>query len=91
MSEREQMTAGRGHGKILGSNERWFLPEGAPPLESAMVCFRTVLVAGDVEDYAAYQGIGSREYVARHGDKIRFAEACCHFPGRQLEESRYRS
>jgi hypothetical protein len=77
---------------ILGCNERWYLPEFAKLMDAAttMVCVRTVLVAGDIGDYAAYQGIGSQEYVARHGDKIRFAEACCHFPGGQLEESRYR-
>ena len=49
-----------------------------------------VLVAGDIGDYAAYCGIGTPDWVARHGDKISFEEACIHFPGGQLEEGRYR-
>jgi len=50
----------------------------------------TVLVAGDIGDYAAYTGLGPPEWVARHGDKISFAEACCHFPGGQLKKELYR-
>lgn len=41
---------------------------------------RAVLVAGDIGDYACYVGIGDADWVARHGDKISFAEAVCHFP-----------
>lgn len=51
----------------------------------------TVLVAGDIGDYAAYTGHGSPEWIARHGDKISFEEACCHFPGGQLKKEHYRS
>lgn len=72
-------------GEILGCDERWYVPEGT----STEVCVRTVLVAGEANDYAAYQGIGSKEYVAAHGDKVPFAEANAHFCG-QLEHSRYR-
>lgn len=50
----------------------------------------TVLVLGDIGDYAAYTGIGSDEWVARHGDKISFEEACVHFPGGQLQREKYR-
>lgn len=52
---------------------------------------RVVLVAGEIGDYAAYAGHGEPEWVARHGDKISFEEACGHFPGGQLEKSKYRS
>jgi hypothetical protein len=52
---------------------------------------RTVLVAGDIGDYACYVGHGTPEWVARHGDKISFEEACLHFPGGQLEKEKYRS
>lgn len=81
--------------EIIGNNERWYMPESEPDkLNGArLVCVRTVLVAGDpaVGDYAAYQGIGSKEYVADHGDKISFEEACVHFPGGQLDRERYRT
>lgn len=51
----------------------------------------TVLVAGDVGDYAAYTGHGRAEWVAEFGDKISFEEACVHFPGGQLKKELYRS
>lgn len=49
-----------------------------------------VLVAGDFEDYAAYAGQGSDEWVGQHGVKLSFQEACVHFPAGQLDASRYR-
>lgn len=49
-----------------------------------------VLVEGDIGDYAAYVGHGNPEWVAAHGDKIRFEEACAHFPGGQLVKEKYR-
>jgi len=49
-----------------------------------------VLVAGEIGDYACYVGHGSEEFVAQFGDKISFAEACCHFPGGQLKKENYR-
>ncbi len=52
---------------------------------------RAVLVKGDIGDYACYVGIGDPEWVAKHGDKISFEEACCHFPYRQLKREKYRS
>jgi hypothetical protein len=41
-----------------------------------------VLTVGEVDDYAAYIGIGSSpEWVADHGDKLSVEEAHIHFPG----------
>jgi hypothetical protein len=48
-----------------------------------------VLVQGQIGDYAAYAGIGSPEWVAKHGDKIRFEEAVIHFP-QGLVKEKYR-
>jgi hypothetical protein len=39
-----------------------------------------VLTAGEIGDYAAYIGLGSPEFVSRHGDKLCFEEAQIHFP-----------
>ena len=50
----------------------------------------TVLVTGPLGDYAAYHGFGKPEWVADHGDKMRFEEACMHFPGGQLVRELYR-
>ena len=81
-----------GPGKIIGVNVRCYPKEGTfmgthdeNPPETVVV-----LVAGEVGDYAAYVGHGPPEWVARFGDKISFAEACCHFPGGQLKEELYR-
>lgn len=78
-------------GDIIGCNERWYMPESEPDKcdGSRMVCVRTVLVEGCIGDYAAYQGIGSREYVRDHGDKVSFKEAQVHFCG-SLEVEKYR-
>lgn len=74
--------------KVIGVNERWYpTPNG---LDRKPVT--AVLVAGQVGDYACYVGIGTKDDalgIARFGDKISFAEACCHFPF-GLEERRYR-
>lgn len=87
--------------KILGVNTRYYptfiWAEGVDH-EANNVCgwsenppgVLTVLVEGDIGDYAAYTGIGSPEWVAQHGDKISFDEACCHFPGGQLIREKYR-
>lgn len=87
-------------GAILGVNKRWYptvTDRGTyPELEDdydygVRSCLCTVLVAGSIGDYAAYQGIGDNpQWIAQHGDKISFEEACCHFPGGQLERERYR-
>lgn len=72
-------------GKILGINERYY------PSQSGLGCYgiTTVLVGGAIGDYAAYSGHGIPSWVAKHGDKISFREASCHFPG--IEEENYRS
>lgn len=49
-----------------------------------------VLVQGEIGDYACYVGHGTPEWVRDHGDKIKFEEACCHFPGGQLKRELYR-
>lgn len=73
---------------ILSVNERWYpTPNG---LDRKPVT--VVLVEGSIGDYACYVGIGTKEDaegIARHGDKISFAEAVCHFPF-GLEEAKYR-
>lgn len=71
---------------IIGINTRYY-PSEATPFDPPPTL--AVLVLGDIEDYTVYVGHGSAEWVARHGNKISFAEACCHFPG-QLEVERYR-
>ena len=76
--------------KIIGVNERWYPVGGSNGMERLPVT--VVLVAGEIGDYAAYAGCGSEEHtedIARYGDKISFAEACCHFPG-QLKSDKYR-
>lgn len=50
---------------------------------------RTVLVEGEIGDYAAYVGIGSSEFVSQQGDKLSFEEAQIHFPV-GLERNKYR-
>jgi len=77
--------------RILGTNTRTYPKEdGAESWAREGCTVRVVLVAGDIGDYAAYAGQGSPEWVAAHGDKISFEEACVHFPGGQLERDRYR-
>lgn len=69
--------------KIININKRYLPPDRLIPL-------MTVLVAGEIGDYAAYQAITEDpEYAQRFGDKISFKEASCHFPG-GLEEELYR-
>ena len=75
---------------ILNVNERWYPVGGSNGLERAPVT--VVLVAGQIGDYAAYVGCGSKaeaDDIARHGDKLSFEEACIHFPY-GLEREKYR-
>jgi len=76
--------------EILGINERWYpTPDG---LDRKPVT--VVLVAGSIGDYTCYVGVGTKadaQGIARNGDKISFAEACCHFPfGIGLDKAKYR-
>ena len=61
--------------KLLHINRRGYFTE-----EGHYVEVKTVLVEGQIGDYAAYTGIGSDDYVMRRGDKISFEEAQIHFP-----------
>ena len=72
--------------KIIGVNARSYPSQVLVSRTSVLV----VLVEGDIGDYAAYAGCGAPEWVARHGDKICFEEACVHFPGGQLDAAKYR-
>ncbi len=77
--------------RILGVNTRTYPKQAyADGWDEDGCTVRVVLVAGDIGDYAAYAGAGSVEWVARHGNKIPFEEACVHFPGGQLERALYR-
>lgn len=73
--------------KILGVNKRYL-----PQIDhSRNLPLMVVLVAGDIGDYAAYSALSEDKFfTARFGDKIRFEEACCHFPGGQLKKELYR-
>lgn len=53
------------------------------------VSVKTVLVEGEIGDYAAYSGQGDDQWVAAHGNKIPFEEAQVHFCN-GLERERYR-
>ena len=72
--------------KILGINRRCYYAPGWVPV--SIIC---VLVAGEIGDYAAYIAVGeSPDWTARHGNKLSFEEAQCHFPGGQLKKENYR-
>jgi hypothetical protein len=71
--------------KILGVSTRSYQRETGQHL-----MLSAVLVLGYLGDYAVYCGFGTPEWIARHGDKVSFEEACCHFPGWQLEREKYR-
>ena len=44
-----------------------------------------VLVEGNIGDYAAYAGHGDPEWVAHHGRKLLFGDACRYFYISQLQ------
>ena len=78
--------------KILGVNKRYY---PMAPIFEREIATIAVLVAGDIGDYACYIGLGyepenDADWIAAHGDKISFEEACCHFPGGQLKKEKYR-
>ena len=76
--------------KIIGCDDKFYpVQPGLEKDEWGAIPTRWVLVAGEVEDYACYVGHGTKEWVARLGDKVSFQTANIHFCG-QLEESRYR-
>jgi hypothetical protein len=71
-----------GHPAFMMGDELFDQSENPPPTLA-------VLVEGDIGDYACYVGHGTPEWVARWGNKISFAEACCHFP-HGLQKEKYR-
>jgi len=75
--------------RILGVNTRTYPAQNHGYTERGCT-IRVVLVAGRVGDYAAYAGRGTPEWVARHGAKLAFEEACLHFPAGQLTREHYR-
>ena len=96
-SEQEEHMNQVEDGQILGVNTRW-LPSLSPDLDHR-VGYCVVLVAGAIDDYAAYAGLvrgddgnptaSEIEFIKRSGNKVRFEEAQCHFPG-SLKQNRYR-
>lgn len=70
--------------KILSINKRMY-----PDQHHRNIEITAVLVAGAIDDYAVYIGIGTPQWVAKHGNKISFDEACIHFPC-GLEKEKYR-
>ncbi len=74
-------------GKILSVNIRTYPSEMAHPVGMQIV---SVLVEGGNNDYAAYEGQGTPEWVADHGIKLLFEEAAMAFPSQKLEPGRYR-
>jgi len=72
-------------GDIIGCNLRSMPVEG----QIKGIDYKVVLVAGDIKDYAAYIGVGSNEFVKRHGNKLSLDEANIHFCG-ALKKEKYR-
>ncbi len=75
-------------GKIIGVNKRGLPTEALHGVSDQTLT--VVLVEGDMGDYAAYYGVGNKEYVMQFGNKLSFVEACLHFPSGQLEKEKYR-
>ena len=73
-------------GKILSVSGGYIPSQTAHPAKIRVIF---VLVAGGNNDYAAYEGEGEPEWVADHGNKMLFEEACMHFPSQNLEPDRY--
>ena len=66
--------------KIVGIDKRNL------PIECGILLDITVvLTLGAVNDFAAYYGCGSPEFVSLHGNKISAAEAAGHFPEKPWE------
>lgn len=76
--------------KIIGRNSR-----GYPVQTGEEITITTLLIAtihnNEIFDYAAFSGIGSDAFIMRSGTKLRFDDACCHFPGGQLKQELYRN
>lgn len=68
--------------KILGVNHRGYSTEQGDPKQYGVGITQvtTILVAGGNNDYAAYEGVGSEQFIASHGHKLPFDEAVVLFP-----------
>jgi hypothetical protein len=72
-------------GEIVGINQRTYPGPGWVQTDIIVV-----LVSGAIGDYAAYIATGrDPDWCKRHGNKISFKEATCHFPV-GLDEDKYR-
>lgn len=67
-------------GKIIGVNNRCYPSEPIEGSRHDTKYVTTVLVKGSIDDYAAYEGIGSEEWIAAQGHKLPFEEAVVYFP-----------
>lgn len=76
--------------KVIGINNHTYATEQGDPavvgVGSTQVT--TVLVEGANNDYAAYEGVGSEQFIAARGQKIHFDDAKIFFPW--IETARYR-
>ena len=77
-------------GAVLGVDEKFYPMEADGGAIVVGPGLKAVLVQGEIGDYACYVGFGNADFVAQHGDKISFEEACVHFPGGQLKRKKYR-
>ena len=76
--------------KILNHNDRG-LPTQVTQFGVDGVIHTTVtavLTEGAIGDHAVYIGVGTHEFIARYGNKLRYAEAVQHFPS--LTKDNYR-
>lgn len=75
--------------KIIGRSTRGYTAETGEE-----IIITTLLVANyfndKIYDYAAYSGIGGDGHIMNRGAKLRFDDACIHFPGGQLKQELYR-
>jgi len=76
--------------KILEVNNHGYQTEQGDPANYGIVItyVTTVLVEGGNDDYAAYQGIGSHQWIAAHGQKLTYDDAKDIFP--MVEVVKYR-
>jgi len=75
--------------KILSVNKRYYPTQNmVAKWLTDVIETTTVLVEGEIGDYAAYTGHGEPEWIAKYGDKLSFREAQCQFSG--IEKEKYR-
>ncbi|KKK54953.1 hypothetical protein LCGC14_3079470 [marine sediment metagenome] len=76
--------------KILEANNHGYQTEqGDPAVNGVGITYvTTILVEGGNNDYAAYQGIGSHQFIATRGQKLTYERAKDIFP--MVEALRYR-